>query len=124
AARCCGRGGSARMVARPHAVVARVLGGPRGRAHLGIPRAHRDQEQIDLHRIAITGTTDMRGTSRCGAFSPGSNTSFTGTRCTTLTKLPVAFSGGSRENTAPEPAWIESTRALNVLPGSGSTVTG
>ncbi len=26
----------------------------------------------------------------------------TGTRCTTLVKLPVAFSGGSSENTAPE----------------------
>ena len=45
--------------------------------------------------MAMIGTTDMPGTRRCWAFSPRSNTSLTGTRCTTFTKLPVAFSGGS-----------------------------
>jgi hypothetical protein len=33
-----------------------------------------------------------------------SKTILTGTRCTTLTKLPVAFSGGSRLKAAPLPA--------------------
>ena len=36
-------------------------------------------------------------------------TIFTGTRCTILTKLPVAFSAGKAENFEPEPCWIEST---------------
>ena len=31
-------------------------------------------------------------------------TIFTGTRCTTLTKLPVAFSTGKAENFEPEPS--------------------
>jgi len=45
------------------------------------------------------------------------NTIFTGTRCTTLTKLPLAFSGGSRLKAVPLPAWIESTWPRKVRPG-------
>src|SRR5215470_109666 len=37
-------------------------------------------------------------------------------RCTTFTKLPVAFSGGSKLSTAPVAPAIESTCPLNVLP--------
>ena len=40
---------------------------------------------------------------------------FTGTRCTTFTQLPVAFSGGSRENRAPVPALMESTLPWNTI---------
>ena len=39
----------------------------------------------------------------------GSRTIFTGTRWTTLTQFPVAFSGGSSEKREPVPALIEST---------------
>ena len=37
---------------------------------------------------------------------------FTGTRCTILTKLPVAFSAGSRLKAVPLPAWMLSTWAF------------
>ena len=52
----------------------------------------------------------------CGRWS---NTSFTGTRCTTFTKLPVAFSGGSRAKAWPAPRWIESTWARSGEPAAG-----
>jgi len=42
---------------------------------------------------------------------------FTGTRCTTFTKLPVAFSGGSRLNTAPVPGCRLSMCPLKDIPG-------
>ena len=42
-----------------------------------------------------------------------SNTIFTGIRCTTLTKLPVAFSGGRRLIRAPVAPEMESTRPGN-----------
>jgi len=47
------------------------------------------------------GTTDIPGRSRCSESSPLLKRIRTGMRCTTLTKLPVAFSGGSRLMTAP-----------------------
>jgi hypothetical protein len=48
---------------------------------------------------------------------------FTGTRCTTLTQLPVAFSGGSSEKREPVPALIEFTVPTNTDPGKLSTRT-
>ena len=56
---------------------------------------------------------------RRGLFSGkgGRRTIFTGTRCTTLTQLPVAFSGGSRVKAAPVPAMMESTVPLNLTLG-------
>ena len=49
-------------------------------------------------------SVDMPGPS---ATSVGglSMTILTGTRCTILTQLPVAFSAGSNENAVPEPGW-------------------
>ena len=61
----------------------------------------------------------MPGRSRCSGSCPGSSTIFTGTRCTTFTKLPVAFSGGSRLNRAPVAAAMLSTCALKFLAAVG-----
>ena len=44
-----------------------------------------------------------------GTSWPGSSSMRTGTRCTTLTQLPVAFCGGSSANSEPVPAPIEAT---------------
>ena len=41
----------------------------------------------------------------------------TGSRCTTLTQLPDAFSGGSREKLEPVPGLVLSTVPVNVLSG-------
>ena len=41
----------------------------------------------------------------------------TGSRCTTFTQLPVAFSAGSMENAAPVPGLKLVIRAWNTLPG-------
>src|ERR1041384_5803158 len=46
----------------------------------------------------------------------------TGTRCTTLVKLPVALSGGRRENRAPVAGDRLSTWPGNRMPGYASTV--
>ena len=45
----------------------------------------------------------------------------TGTRCTTLVKLPVAFSGGSSENTDPEAGAKLTTWPWKTWPGTAST---
>src|SRR5882757_168783 len=47
----------------------------------------------------------------------------TGTRCTTLTQLPVAFSGGSSENWDPVPGLKLTTCAVKRLPGKRSILT-
>ena len=53
--------------------------------------------------VTICVSTDIPGEIRRNA-SPGSlKTIFTGMRCTTFTKLPVAFSGGSKANCEPVP---------------------
>ena len=46
----------------------------------------------------------------------------TGTRCTTLVKLPVAFSAGSSENTEPEAGASDSTVPLIGSPSIGVDV--
>src|SRR5439155_331325 len=51
----------------------------------------------------------------------GSRRIFTGTRWTTFTQLPVAFSGGSREKRAPVPAATELTTPVKVFSGNPST---
>ena len=40
-------------------------------------------------------------------FTSPSNVIFTGTRCTTFTKFPVAFSAGMTLNRLPVPDWID-----------------
>ena len=47
----------------------------------------------------------------------------TATRCTTLVKLPVALSGGSSENCAPEAGETDDTTPSTTLPSSASTAT-
>jgi len=39
---------------------------------------------------------------------------FTGTRCTTFTKLPVAFSAGNRLKAVPEPDCMLTTRPCRL----------
>ena len=46
----------------------------------------------------------------------------TGTRCSTLTKLPVALSDRIIENAAPVTSDTASTTPLNSTPGTASTV--
>ena len=45
----------------------------------------------------------------------------TGTRCTILVKLPVAFSGGSNENCEPDAGATLSTVPFSTAPSSAST---
>ena len=64
------------------------------------------------HRRYTVAVTDMPGRSTAPASAPPSRTIFTGTRCTTLTKLPLALSAGSRLNVAPVAPAIDSTWPL------------
>ena len=54
-----------------------------------------------LVSVRIVASTDMPGRSRPASGLSGSSRSLTGMRCTTLVKLPVALSGGSRLNCDP-----------------------
>ena len=54
-------------------------------------------------------SVDRPTRSGCAASSFGSSAMRTGTRCTTLIQLPVAFCGGSSENAPPEPAAMLAT---------------
>ncbi len=53
--------------------------------------------------VSIVGSTDIPGRTRDPSDAFWSRTIFTGTRCTTLVKLPVALSGGSSANVLPVP---------------------
>src|SRR5262249_32191739 len=77
------------------------------RAALRVPMIRFALVWRSIHRTRTRGMTDMPGP-RCTS-GASSKTIFTGTRWTTFTKLPVAFSGGSRLNAAPLPAWMLST---------------
>ena len=73
---------------------------------LRLPAAERLEFQpatgpLVRHCTVTVGTTDMPGPSNTSG--GWSNTILTGTRWTILTKLPVAFSGGSRLNAVPLP---------------------
>jgi hypothetical protein len=64
-----------------------------------------------------TATSTERPTRSGRSTGGSSSTIFTGTRCTTFTQLPDAFSGGSSENTAPVPEAMLSTRPRKTVPG-------
>ena len=74
--------------------------------------------RIRLRHFSLTvGTTEMpSGSGRSGS-RPLSMTILTGTRCTILTKLPVAFSGGKAVNFEPEPSWMLSTWPFSLRCG-------
>ena len=61
--------------------------------------------------------TDMPGRSVTPGDADGSMRILTGTRCTTLTKLPVAFSGGNRLKTEPVPGLRLSTVPASTASG-------
>jgi hypothetical protein len=72
--------------------------------------------------VLMLTTTDMPGrSSPCVATSAGTRTR-TGTRYTILVKLPVALSGGSNENTAPDAGAKLSTVPSIACSGSASTL--
>ena len=51
--------------------------------------------------VSIFASTDIPGRTNVPSAESASSTIFTGTRCTTLVKLPVALSGGSSANSWP-----------------------
>ena len=66
------------------------------------------------HLTLIPGRSDRRTKAESASILI-----LTGTRCTTFTKLPVALSGGSRENLAPVAPANDSIVPWNVLSGIG-----
>ena len=75
---------------------------------------------LAVPRVSIVGSTDMPGLSSPFRL-PSSMAIFTGMRCTTLVKLPVALSGGSSENSSPLAGDRLSTWPFSVTPGKLST---
>src|SRR6202043_3761850 len=63
--------------------------------------------------VAMVGITDMPGRNSTGAPSSRVSAIFTGMRCTTLVKLPVALSGGSSAN-----SWPLAGAMLSTWPGT------
>src|SRR6516164_121504 len=74
-------------------------------------------------RVSIVAITDIPGLKRSASDGSRSSTIFTGMRCTTLVKLPVALSGGNSANWAPDAGDQLSTCPCKTLPGKASTVT-
>ena len=72
-------------------------------------------------RISTSTTTDRPGRSRPFCATSGLTVTRTGTRWTILVKLPVAFSGGSRLNTAPAAGETLSTVPTMSVSGKAST---
>ena len=73
-----------------------------------------------LWPVSISTLTLMPERSRCVSSSL-SKAMRTGTRCTTLTQLPLAFCGGRIENCAPVPGLTATTVPLKVWSGKLST---
>ena len=71
-------------------------------------------------RLSASAITLRPGLSQPSAAAASGTAIRTGSRCTTLVKLPVAFSGGSRLNCAPEAGAIPSTRPVSSRPGKAS----
>src|ERR1700679_3876649 len=73
------------------------------------------------HLTVTAGSAEIPSGSGILGSRPLSMTILTGTRCTTLTKLPVAFSGGKAVNLDPEPSWMLSTWPRRSSDGKAST---
>jgi len=56
---------------------------------------------MKTQRTLTSGSTDMPGRSKCCGSCSWLKRILTGSLCTTLTKLPLAFSGGRRLNNVP-----------------------
>ena len=69
----------------------------------------------------MVGITDMPGRRSIGESLSPSSAIFTGMRCTTLVKLPVALSGGSSANSWPLAGARLSTWPWTTWPGNMST---
>src|SRR5882724_6953075 len=63
--------------------------------------------------VSMVGITDMPGRSSTGELLSRLSAIFTGMRCTTLVKLPVALSGGSNAN-----SWPLAGAMLSTLTGT------
>ena len=72
--------------------------------------------------MSIVASTDMPGRTSGPSDGFWSSTIFTGTRCTTLVKLPVALSGGSSAKVLPVPGDQLSTWPVSSRSGKASTV--
>ena len=70
-------------------------------------------------RVRTEATTDRPARRPPSWIASGDSFIRTATRCTTLVKLPVALSGGSSENCAPEAGEIDLTDALDDPPAIG-----
>ena len=70
----------------------------------GLPSAAGRRCTGFTHWTVTEGWAEMPSGSGMSGLRPLSITILTGTRCTTLTKLPVAFSGGNAVNFEPEPS--------------------
>jgi hypothetical protein len=68
-------------------------------------------------RILTVAIMDMPGRKTNGAETGMSRRILTGMRCTTFTKLPVAFSGGKRLKTEPVPGLRLSIVPANTWSG-------
>ncbi len=75
---------------------------------------------ISHHAGRPPAVTDKPGRSRPSSDASPSSRIRTGTRCTILVKLPVAFSGGSTLNCAPVAGARLATWPWNVTSGSTS----
>ncbi len=96
--------------------------------HEGADEAPHDRDPVaawyGVHQLAATTGSGLRVSTITSVERPGSSLPasapgsgmriFTGTRCTILVKLPVAFSGGSRANLAP----VAGAR-LSMIPSTG-----
>src|ERR1700743_3503610 len=80
-----------------------IIRGLPGRAGLGRGGLCR------AHLTGAVGSAEIPSGNGMFGSRPLSMTILTGTRCTTLTKLPVAFSGGKAVNFDPEPSRMLST---------------
>src|SRR6185437_11549517 len=76
-----------------------------------------------IARVSMVASTDMPGRTRVPSEGLGSSAILTGTRCTTLVKLPVALSGGSSAKVLPVPGDQLSTWPVRSRSGNASTKT-
>src|SRR5262245_6195656 len=95
---------------------------PRGYCHAGVACAATVVAVAVRGLVSTLTTTDMPGRSRRCVVTSAGTSMRTGSRCTILVKLPVALSGGSSENTAPEAGDRLATLPSMTCSGRASTL--